>query len=72
MLDFLFTWYFTAGNEKYGRPSNPDFLLEPGELLARVDNELEIADFWEGVVERPKPAVIQQLAAFRPVLDGCT
>ena len=25
---------FARGNEAYGRPSNPDFLLEPGELLA--------------------------------------
>ena len=24
---------FMAGNEKFGRPSNPDFLLRPGELL---------------------------------------
>ena len=23
---------FAAGNERFGRPSNPDFLLRPGEL----------------------------------------
>src|SRR5215831_4534805 len=27
---------FSAGNERYGRPSNPDFLLQPGELLERI------------------------------------
>ena len=26
---------FARGNERYGRPSNPQFLLQPGELLAR-------------------------------------
>ena len=24
---------FMAGNEKFGKPSNPNFLLRPGELL---------------------------------------
>ncbi len=27
---------FAAGNERYGRPSNPEFLLQPGELLELV------------------------------------
>ena len=27
---------FAAGNEAYGKPSNPDFLLAPSELLARA------------------------------------
>ncbi len=27
---------FAAGNETVGKPSRPDFLLQPGELLRRV------------------------------------
>lgn len=31
---------FAAGNEQLGRPSNPDFLLRPGELLEAVRGHL--------------------------------
>ena len=55
---------FMAGNERYGRPSNPDFLLRPGELL-RAYGALTIVAFEQGVVERPKKAVVQRLCAVR-------
>ena len=48
---------FMAGNEKLGRPSNPAFLLEPGELLAAFAALTPIA-FEQGYVERPKPAML--------------
>jgi len=38
---------FARGNERYGRPSNPDFLLEPGELLRRVE-PLSVVGFEKG------------------------
>jgi SAM-dependent methyltransferase len=53
---------FMAGNERYGRPSNPAFLLEPGELLQAFRALTPIA-FEQGYVERPKPAMIQRLCA---------
>lgn len=53
---------FMAGNERYGRPSNPAFLLEPGELLAAFATLLPVA-FEQGRVESPRPAVVQRLAA---------
>ncbi len=56
---------FAAGNEKFGRPSNPDFLLRPGELLAAVAGELTVIAYECGVMETPKPAVIQRLCARR-------
>lgn len=56
---------FASGNERYGRPSNPDFLLRPGELLDVVRGKLSVVAFEEGFVERPKPAVIQRLCAVR-------
>jgi len=55
---------FMAGNERYGRPSNPDFLLRPGELLEAF-GALAIVAFEQGVVERPKKAVVQRLCAVR-------
>jgi SAM-dependent methyltransferase len=53
---------FMAGNERYGRPSNPAFLLEPGELLSAFAGLTPIA-FEQGYVETPKPAMIQRLCA---------
>lgn len=50
---------FMAGNEKYGRPSNPDFLLRPGELL-HAFSSLTVVAFEQGTLERPKKAVIQR------------
>ena len=50
---------FMAGNERYGRPSNPAFLLQPGELLSAFASLTPIA-FEQGYVERPKPAMIQR------------
>jgi SAM-dependent methyltransferase len=55
---------FMAGNERFGRPSNPAFLLEPGELLQAFGRLQPIA-FEQGWVERPKPAMIQRLCARR-------
>ena len=55
---------FMVGNEKYGRSSNPAFLLQPGELLQAYRGLSPIA-FEQGFVETPKPAVIQRLCARR-------
>ena len=55
---------FMAGNERYGRPSNPAFLLEPGELLA-IFGDLQVLGFEEGEMAEPKPSVIQRLCALR-------
>ena len=55
---------FMIGNEKFGRPSNPAFLLQPGELLQAFRGLTPIA-FEQGYVARPKPAMIQRLCALR-------
>jgi SAM-dependent methyltransferase len=55
---------FMAGNERFGRPSNPAFLLEPGELRREFAG-LQILGFEEGEVVTPKPSVIQRLCAVR-------
>ncbi|MCR9222087.1 MAG: class I SAM-dependent methyltransferase [Alphaproteobacteria bacterium] len=56
---------FMAGNEAFGRPSNPDFLLRPGELRAAVGAAFEALGFEEGRIDEPGPAVKQRIAARR-------
>ena len=55
---------FMIGNERFGRPSNPAFLLQPGELRT-VFGDLQLLGFEEGPVTVPKPSVIQRLCAMR-------
>lgn len=59
---------FMDGNAAYGKPSNPDFLLRPGELreLAATAGWQEIA-FFEGYAEDPKPCMRQAIVARRPI-----
>jgi SAM-dependent methyltransferase len=54
---------FARGNEAYGRPSNPDFLLEPGELLRVAAGSLSVVAFEEGLLGNGRQAVMQRLAA---------
>jgi SAM-dependent methyltransferase len=56
---------FAVGNEAYGKPSNPDFLLKGGELLAAFSGDLRVVAYEAGYVERPAPAVLQRIAAVR-------
>jgi SAM-dependent methyltransferase len=56
---------FARGNEAYGRPSNPDFLLEPGELIDVVRGRLQVVAYEHGQVERPRPAIRQRICAIR-------
>jgi len=53
---------FMLGNERFGRPSNPEFLLRPGELLEAFAG-LSVKAFEEGEVIAPKHAMIQRLCA---------
>ena len=54
---------FAAGNERFGRPSNPAFLLEPGELLEVVRGRLRVVAYEDLQVDDPKPAVVQRICA---------
>jgi SAM-dependent methyltransferase len=46
---------FAAGNERYGRPSNPAFLLQPGELLEAVRGRLRVVAYEDVKVMLPSP-----------------
>lgn len=54
---------FAQGNDAFGKPSNPDFLLRPGELLDAVRDRLTVVAYEHGRIERPRPAIKQRLCA---------
>lgn len=56
---------FMVGNEHFGRPADPDFLLRPGELLAACLGRLAIVAFEQGAVIAPRPAMVQRIAAVK-------
>ena len=55
---------FAAGNETVGKPSRPDFLLQPGELL-QVCQALHTVSFEEGFEERQGQRFVQRIVAVR-------
>jgi SAM-dependent methyltransferase len=54
---------FAQGNETVGKPSRPDFLLAPGELL-RAYAGLRVVAYEDGFLESP-PRFVQRIAAVR-------
>jgi hypothetical protein len=57
---------FMVGNELLGKPSNPQFLLRPGELLElMLRRHFTVIAFEQGEVESPRPAVVQRICARR-------
>lgn len=60
---------FMRGHERYGKPANPAFLLEAGELLAAF-GALTVIAFEQGVTSAPAPAVIQRLCAVKGRAPG--
>jgi hypothetical protein len=58
---------FAEGNERFGKPRNPDYLLREGELLDVVEGKLDVIEYEHVEVQVPKPAVVQRICARRPV-----
>jgi len=57
---------FADGNERYGRPTNPDYLLRRDELLEVARrHELDVVAYEDVVVDAPRPAAVQRIAATR-------
>lgn len=54
---------FAQGNETVGKPSRPDFLLAPGELLAAAQG-LRVVAYEDGFLDGP-PRFVQRIAAVR-------
>ncbi len=56
---------FALGNERFGKPRNPDHLLRPGELLEAVRGNLRVVAYEALEVATPRPAVVQRICAVR-------
>ena len=57
---------FSQGNERFGRPSNPNFLLKAGELLGLAQRHgLRVIAFEDIYQGEPKPAMVQRLCAIK-------
>ena len=54
---------FAVGNERYGRPSNPAFLLKHGELLEVTRGRLRVIAYEDIELSDPKPAAVQRICA---------
>jgi len=57
---------FALGNERFGKPSNPDFLLRPGELLELAHGKLRVLAYEDLQVRVPRPAMVQRICAVGP------
>jgi SAM-dependent methyltransferase len=56
---------FMVGNERFGPPSNPDFLLKDGELLELVRGRFSVIAYEARMISEPKMAMVQRIAARR-------
>lgn len=59
---------FARGNEQFGKPSNPDFLLLPGELLSLAASSqppLRVIAYEDVLTDDPAPAMVQRLCAIK-------
>lgn len=56
---------FARGNERFGKPSNPDFLLMPGELLEAVRGRHRVVAYEDLEIADPRPAKVQRIVSIR-------
>lgn len=54
---------FAEGHATFGRPTRPEFLLRPDELLRWLGGTLRVVAFEQGQIVSPFPAVIQRICA---------
>ncbi|MBM3645654.1 MAG: class I SAM-dependent methyltransferase [Alphaproteobacteria bacterium] len=57
---------FMVGHERFGRPTNPDFLLRDGELLELARDRLSVVAYEARLVSEPALAMVQRIAARKP------
>ncbi|MFI4999380.1 MAG: class I SAM-dependent methyltransferase [Reyranellales bacterium] len=56
---------FMVGNERFGKPSRPDFLLRDGELLELVRGRFSVVAYEARLISEPHMAMVQRIAARR-------
>ena len=57
---YLFYETFSVGNERYGSPKNPDFLLKDKELINLFNKKNEILSYFNGKVIEEKMSIKQR------------
>ena len=62
---------FADGNAQFGKPSNPNFLLKPGELLSLAQHSgLKVIAYEDIYLDQAKPAMVQRICAVKGHLKG--
>lgn len=56
---------FMLGNERFGKPVDPAYLLRNGELLDLFGKRFRVVAFEQGEVDSPRAAAIQRICVFR-------
>lgn len=56
---------FMSGNERFGSPSSPEYLLRAGELLDLMHKRFTVVAFEQGEVAKPRPSMIQRICVCR-------
>ncbi|MDI1286609.1 MAG: class I SAM-dependent methyltransferase [Reyranella sp.] len=54
---------FMEGNERFGKPSRPEFLLKDGELLELVRGRFSVIANEARLISEPRIAMVQRIAA---------
>lgn len=54
---------FMIGNERFGKPSRPEFLLNDGELLELVRGCFSVIAYEARMISEPKMAMVQRIVA---------
>ena len=54
---------FMVGNERFGKPSRPEFLLKDGELLDLVRGRFSVTAYEARMISEPRMAMVQRIAA---------
>ena len=56
---------FMEGNERFGKPNQPEFLLKDGELLELVRGRFSVTAYEARLISEPRMAMVQRIAARR-------
>ena len=56
---------FAVGNERFGRPRNPDYLLQRGELLALAAGRLSVRAYENAALPPPNAKIVQRICGRR-------
>ena len=62
---FIIYETFSMGNEKFGKPSNPEYLLDNNELLNLLKDEMRIISYQDGIVFNNMQKYVQRVFAIK-------